>query len=72
MRELGEAIDNHQFELADKLEESGKAVVVLEPDVKNLRGAISRAKNIKISVVLNQELISALKKILASWEAANL
>ena len=47
MKELGEAIDNHQFELAAKLEESGKAIVINEPNVENLLGCNKPSKKTK-------------------------
>jgi len=67
---FNEHIDDHQLQLAKAMEDEGRAIVVHNPSIVELKNAIEKAQKREQQISsCCQQLVSALQQQLKQWES---
>ncbi|MGW8144875.1 MAG: glycosyltransferase [Anaerolineales bacterium] len=72
LRRYRENHNDHQLQLAQALEEIGRAVIVAEPKVRMLQSAIERCVENNFRIPGDNHLQKSLKQLLENWSGSSL
>jgi beta-1,4-N-acetylglucosaminyltransferase len=71
LSKFDEHIDDHQLELANIFQTSGKALSISEVNLNTLRETLSTITNSKPYPIDNSGLVNAIEQLLSKWENRN-
>ena len=72
LRRYRENHNDHQLQLAQALEEIGRAVVVAEPTARMLQSAIEQCTKNNFRIMGDNHLQKSLKQLLENWSGSSL